>query len=161
AAISSSSRSRPLPQTVPPARARDYLRSLDSSFELVVLIDVRRPVMPVNGNNHCEANRGLTGRDGDRKDRDHHSGWGMRLRSETPERNKIQVRRGEHHLDPDEDENRMSPAQCSEQADAKKGGGNDQETLERRRHRFSSITSTRAPMRAAVRRSPMHCSGQT
>src|SRR5204862_5093300 len=101
AAVFPSSKSQPLPQMVPPATPRDYSRSLDSSFELVVLIDVRCPEMPVNGNNHREANSGLGCRYGDGKDCDHHPGWRMRRRSKAPKRDEIQVRRGEHHLDPD------------------------------------------------------------
>jgi hypothetical protein len=34
----------------------------------------------------------------------------VRLRSETPERDKIQIRSGQHQLDTDEDENRVTPA---------------------------------------------------
>src|SRR5678815_5411418 len=112
-----------------PATARDYSRSLDSSFELVVLIDVRCPVMPVNGNNHREANSGLGCRDGDGKDCDHHPGWWMRRRSETPECDKIQVRRCEHHLDPDQDKNCMTPTEGRKQADGKQRRGNDEEEL--------------------------------
>src|SRR5258705_13486479 len=101
----------------PPAPARDYLRSLDSSFELVVLIDVRCPVMLVNRNNHREANSGLGCRDGDGKDCDHHPGWRMRWRRETPECDKIQVRSREHHLNPDQNENRVTPTEGREQTD--------------------------------------------
>src|SRR4249920_2155534 len=75
AAISPSLKSRPLRQMAPPATARDYSRSLDSSFELVVLIDVRCSEMPINGNDHRESNSGLGCGDGDGKDGDHHPGW--------------------------------------------------------------------------------------
>src|SRR5580765_5421685 len=102
-----------------PATTRDYSRSLDSSFELVVLIDVRCSEMPINGNDHCEANRSLCRRNRDGKDGDHHSGWRMRRRSETPERDKIQVRSSEHHLNPDQNENRVPPAEGRKQADGK------------------------------------------
>src|SRR5262245_53914653 len=74
AATFSGSKSRPLPQMVSQATARDYSRSLDSSFELVVLIDVCGPIMPVNGNDHCEANGCLGCGNGDGKDCDHHAG---------------------------------------------------------------------------------------
>src|SRR5262249_51130793 len=161
AATLPSLKSRSLPQTAPPATARDYSRSLDSSFKPVVLIDVRCPIMPVNGNDHCKTNRGLGCRDGDGEDCEHYSGRWMRWRSKAPERDEIQVRSGEHHFNSDQDENRVTSAQCSEQADGKQGRGHNQESLECRRHRLSSITSTSAPIRAAVKSSPTHCNGHT
>src|SRR5262249_38817620 len=95
-----------------------------------VLIDVRCPVMAVNGDNHRETNTRLGCRYGDRKDCDHHAGWWVRWRSETPERNEIQVRRSEHHLDADQNENGGTPAERCEQAYGKQRRGNDEESLE-------------------------------
>ena len=83
-------------------------------------------------------------------------GW----RTETPERDEIQVRGGEHHLDADEDEDRVTPAQRGEQSDAEQGGGDDEEEGERGSHRFSSMTRINPPISAAVSNSPTHCSGQ-
>ena len=42
------------------------------------------------------------------KDRDHYPGGLLRLRAETPERDEIQIRCREHHLDADQDENRVT-----------------------------------------------------
>src|ERR1043166_5256672 len=53
----------------------------------------------------------------------------MRWRSKTPERDKIQVRSGEHHLDPEQDKNRVTPAEDGEHADRKQSRGNDEEEL--------------------------------
>ena len=58
----------------------------------------------------------------------------MRWRSETPERDEIQVRRGKHHLDPDQDENRVTSAKGRKQADGKQRRGNDEEELKCWRH---------------------------
>src|SRR5262249_41948925 len=112
----------------------DYSRSLDSSFELVELIDIRRPIVPVNGDDHCQSNSGFSGGDRDGEDYDHHAGRGVRWRSKMPERDEIQIRRGEHHLDSDEDENGVTPAECCEQTDGKQRCGNDEESLECRGH---------------------------
>ena len=51
-----------------------------------------------------------------------------------PERDEIQIRRGEHHLDSDEDENSVTPAEGCEKADGKQRRGNDEKILERRYH---------------------------
>src|SRR6266480_2647937 len=53
----------------------------------------------------------------------------MRRRSKAPERDKIQVRSREHHLNPDQDKNRVTPAQGRKQADGKQRRGNDEEEL--------------------------------
>jgi hypothetical protein len=53
----------------------------------------------------------------------------MRRRSETPERDEIQVRSREHHLNPDQDENRVPPTEGGKQADGKQRRGNDDEEL--------------------------------
>src|SRR5205814_9579858 len=78
-----------------------------------------------------------------------------------PKRDEIQIRRREHHLNPDENENGVTPAQGREQADRKQRRGNDEKSLKCRCHSFSSSTSTSAPMSAAVRSTPTHCSGHT
>src|SRR5207248_636817 len=104
------------------------------SFELVVLIDVGCPEMPINGDHHRQTDRSLCCRDCNREDCDHHPGWWMRRRRETPERDEIQVRGREHHFDADQNKNRVSPTERREQADRKQGGRNDQETLQCRCH---------------------------
>src|SRR5262249_42013744 len=86
--------------------------------------------MTVNIDNQCDADSGFSGRDRNGKDCDHHAGWWMRWRSETPERNEIQVRRSEHHLDADQNENGVTPAERCEQAYGKQRRGNDEESLE-------------------------------
>ncbi len=43
-----------------------------------------------------------------------------------PKRDEIQIRRREHHLNPDENENGVTPAQGREQADRKQRRGNDE-----------------------------------
>ena len=89
-----------------------------SSFELVELIDVGRAVMAINGDDEGETNGGFGGGDGDGKDRDHYASWWLRLRAETPESDEIQVGGREHHLDADQNENGVTPAERGEQADA-------------------------------------------
>src|SRR4029077_53640 len=53
----------------------------------------------------------------------------MRRRSKAPERDEIQVRSREHHLNPDQNENRVPPTQDRKQADGKQRRGNDEEVL--------------------------------
>ena len=85
--------------------------------------------------------------------------------AETPERDEIQVRRGKHQLDADQDEDGVPPAQRREQSDGKQRGGDDEEERECRfmdlaAHGFSSMTRTNPPIKAAVSNRPTHCSGQ-
>ena len=98
------------------------------------MIDVGRAIVAVNRDDQRETDGGFRGGDRDGEDRDHHAGRRLRLRAETPEGDEIQVRRGEHHLDADENENGVPPAQRGEQADAKERGGNDEEKCECRVH---------------------------
>jgi hypothetical protein len=81
------------------------------------LIDVGRAVVAINGDHQRKTHGRFGCGDGDGKKGDHHADGLFRLRVKTPERDKIQVRCGQHHLNADEDENRVTPAQCSEQAD--------------------------------------------
>src|SRR5437667_708060 len=105
-------------------------RVQNSSFELVELIDIRGAIVAINGDDHCQANSGFGGGDRDGKDCEHHAGWRLMPRTKTPERDEIQVRRGKHQLDADQDENRVTPAQCGEQADGKQRSRYDEENLE-------------------------------
>jgi hypothetical protein len=58
----------------------------------------------------------------------------MRSGTEPPERNEIQVRCCEHHLDADQNENGMAPAERGEQADAEQRCRYDEDDLECKRH---------------------------
>src|SRR5439155_25451653 len=79
--------------------------------------------------------RGFGSGDRDRENCEHHAGWLMRLRSETPECDEIQIRRGQHQLDADEDKNRVPPAQRRQEPDGKQARGNDEKGLKRGCHR--------------------------
>ena len=102
---------------------RDQPKMIDdpvgSSFELVELIDVGRAIVPIDRDDQRKTDGGFGGGDRDREDRDHHAGRWLRLRAEAPEGDEIEIRRGEHHLDADQNENGVTPAQRREQADAK------------------------------------------
>src|SRR5205823_9603961 len=78
--------------------------------------------MKKNRDDHGETDRSFGSSDGDGKNRDHDAGRRRRLRSEPPKRDEIQIRRREHHLDPDEDKDRVTPAERGEQSDAKQSG---------------------------------------
>jgi len=90
--------------------------------------------MAVNGNHHRKANSGLGGGDGNGKNCDYHADWLLRGRTETPESNEIQVRRGQHHFNADENENGVAPTERGEEADGEQRRGNDEENLERWSH---------------------------
>src|SRR5712692_4031298 len=75
--------------------------------------------MTINRDDHGETDRGFGSSDGDGENCDHDAGRLCRLRSEPPKRDEIQIRRREHHLDPDEDKDRVTPAERGEQSDAK------------------------------------------
>ena len=96
-----------------------------SSFELIQLIDIGGAVMTIDRDDERQPDGGFRGRDRDRENRDHHAGGCRGLRIETPEGDEIQVRRRQHHLDADENENRVTPAERREQADAE----NSEETM--------------------------------
>ena len=57
------------------------------------------------------------------------------LRTKSPEGDKVQVRRRQHHLDPDENENGMTATERGKKADGKQCPGYDEEDLKRGRHR--------------------------
>src|SRR5207237_7172886 len=107
-----------------------------------------------------ETDRSCGGGDGDREDRDHDADRLCRLWSEPPKRDEVDVCRGQHHLDPDQNENGVTPAERCEQSDAKQRRRDDEQ--DRQCHElFSSITRMSAPIRAAVSKTPTHWSGQT
>ena len=54
----------------------------------------------------------------------------MRFGTEPPKRDEIQIRCCKHHLNADQNENRMAPAERGEQADAEKRRGYNEENLE-------------------------------
>src|SRR6266516_1163035 len=118
-----SSKSQVMPQSAPPGLARDDSRSLDSSFELIELIDISRAVLAVARNNHSQTNRGFSSGDSNGKDCNNHAQWWFKLRGETPERDEIQVCGGQHHLDADENEDGVAAAQCREQSNGKQCRG--------------------------------------
>src|SRR2546421_12679435 len=108
--------------------------------------------MAINRDDEREADRGFRRGNGDGKDGDHHAGRILRLRAEAPKSDEVQISGRKHELDPDKDKNRVPPAEGREQTDGEKRGRDDEAELERRRHRFSSMTRTSAPINAAVRR---------
>src|SRR6266446_2741067 len=111
-------------------QSRAGARVQNSSFELVELIDAGRSIVAVNGYDQRKADSGFGGGDGDGENRDHHAGGFVRLGAEAPEGDKIQIRRGEHHLDADQNKNGVAPAQGCKQPDAKQRSGYDEENLE-------------------------------
>src|SRR3954471_16231723 len=90
--------------------------------------------MTVDGDNKGEADRCFGRSDRDREDGDHHAGWILLHRSEPPESNEIQIRCREHELDPDQDKNRVAPAEGGEETDRKKGSGDKEAELQRGDH---------------------------
>src|SRR5438094_2571940 len=80
-------------------------RVRNSSFELIELIDVGRAIVAINGDDQRKSDRSFRRGNGDRKDCDHYPGRLMRFGAEAPERDKVEVRCCEHHLDADQDEN--------------------------------------------------------
>src|SRR6202171_6719362 len=86
--------------------------------------------MAVNGDDEGEADGCLRRGDGDGKNRDHHTGGLLRLRTKTPEGNEVQVGRGQHHLDADQNKNGVAPAERGEQSDAEQCRGDDEEESE-------------------------------
>src|SRR4030095_17007841 len=105
-------------------------RVWNSSFELVELIDVGRSIVPVNGDDQRQADRSFRRGDGDRKDCDHYPGGLMRSGTESPERNEIQVRCCEHHLDADQNENGMAPAEGGDRKSTRLHARYDEKDLE-------------------------------
>src|ERR1043166_1458002 len=113
---------------------RARARVQDLSFELIELIDIGGVIMTIHGYNHRQTNRGFGSRDRDCKDREHHAGWLVRLRSETPECDEIQIRGRQHQLDTNQNENGVTATQCGKQANGKQCRRHDKKNLERRCH---------------------------
>ena len=63
----------------------------------------------------------------------------MCLGAEALERDKVEVRGGEHHLDADQDENRVTSAQRGEKPNAEQCCGNDEEDLECQGHGAANL----------------------
>src|SRR5260221_14659651 len=120
------------------ARSRVRYRVQHSSFELIEWIDIRGVIVAISGDDHRQANRGFGSGDRNGKDCEHHAGWLVWLRSETPERDKIQIRSGQHQLDADEDENRVTPTKRRQESDGKQCAGNGDEGLQCGCHRSPS-----------------------
>jgi hypothetical protein len=99
--------------------------------------------MAINGDDHRQTNRGLGSGDRDGEDGEHHAGWLVRLRSETPECDEIQIRRGQHQLNTDEDKNRVTSTKRSEEASGKYRGRNDNEGLKCRCHGLAKVTKVK------------------
>src|SRR5437764_2431930 len=150
-----------MPRTAAAESTKSSPRPRKSSFELVKPAHIRRPVMAIDRDHEREADSRFRCGNRDGKNRDHDSGGILRGRPETPKRDEIQIRSREHQLDADENEDGVLAAERREQTDGEKRRGNDEAKLERGSHRFSSITRTNAPINAAVRSNPTHCSGQT
>jgi hypothetical protein len=87
---------------------------------LIELIDIGRPVMPINRDDEREPDSGFSRGDRDREDGKHHTRRRSRLRSEPPEGDEIQSRGSEHHLNADENKDGVTPTKCSHKSDAKK-----------------------------------------
>jgi hypothetical protein len=56
------------------------------------------------------------------------------LRTKAPERDEIEVRCGKHQFDSDQNENRVAPAEHSEQSNAEQYRRDNEKKLERRSH---------------------------
>src|SRR5205085_8553773 len=150
-----------MPRMAAAESTKNSPRPRKSSFELVKPAHIRRPVMAIDRDHERETDGRFRCGDRDGKDSDHDPGGILRDRPETPKRDEIEVRSREHQLDADENEDGVLATERREQTDGEKRRGNDEAKLERGSHRFSSITRTNAPINAAVRSNPTHCSGQT
>src|SRR5205823_9626427 len=94
--------------------------------------------MAVDGNDERESDSRFGGGDCDGKNRDDHAGRLRWFRTETPESDEVYVCGREHQLDPDQDENRVTPAERGEQTDGKQGRGQNEKNGERRSHAWGA-----------------------
>src|SRR2546423_602899 len=90
--------------------------------------------MTVNRQDKREADSGLGGGDRNGKDRNHDANWSFGDGAEAPEGHEVQVRRGEHQLNANENEDGVTPAERREQTDAKQRRRDDEESCEYRSH---------------------------
>ena len=84
----------------------------------------------------------------DGKDGNHDADRGLGLRTETPESDEIEIGRGEHQFDADENENGVTPAEGGEQSGAKQRRGDDEEKLKGGCHWTGSTRASHAGDRA-------------
>ena len=85
--------------------------------------------MAIDSDYQRETDCRFGGGNGDRENRDHNTGRWLRLRAEAPERDEIEVCRGEHHLDPDQNKDGVTTTQGRKQPRRKQGGRNNEERL--------------------------------
>src|SRR5205809_6490763 len=105
--------------------------------------------MAIDGDHERETNRRFRGSDGDCENCNHDSRWLRWRGGESPERDEVDVCGGEHHFDTDQNENRVTTAERSEQSDGEQRAGNDEN--DRQSHSgLSSMTKMSAPISAAV-----------
>jgi len=79
--------------------------------------------MAINGDNQSQPDRRLRGRHANRENDEHHAGQRFGMFAVTPVGNEVQVRRVEHQLDADEDDDRVAAAQSAGQTDREESGG--------------------------------------
>src|SRR5215211_3030181 len=84
---------------------------LTSPLELIQLIDVRGPIVTINGDDEGESDGSFGGSDRDGENRHQHAGGRLWLRTKAPKCDKVQVRGGQHHLDANQDKDGVTPAE--------------------------------------------------
>ena len=99
------------------------------TFQLVKLLDVAGAVVTIDSDDQRETDSGFGSGNGNRKNRDHHTRWRIRLGTKAPEGDEIKTGGGQHHLDSDEDENGVTPAECGQQPNGEERRRKDEKVL--------------------------------
>src|ERR1700730_3156706 len=100
--------------------------------------------MAINGDNHGKTDGGLGSGNSNRKNCDHHAGWRLRLRTKTPECDKIQVCGRQHDFNSNENENTVAATQRREQSNGKQCGRNNENDFESGSHGRGSYSSKKS-----------------
>src|SRR4051812_22770786 len=134
-----------------------------SPFHPVHLVEIGGVRVSVNRNHQSQSHSGLSGCHSNGKNRKHHAGQEFRMRTVTPERDQVQVRRVQHEFDSDQHQDGVAPRERAGQPDGKHQRGHQQISGERRHllSPFSCIATITAPSSAAVNSSATIPSGNT
>ena len=124
-------------------RTEKFLRlfvaiGLESAFERIRFLETDGFLVAVNGDHQGEADRGFGGGDRDGEDHEHHAGGRRGRGTITPEGDEIDVRRVEHQLDTEEDEDGVAPREGADEADAEKRAGEQEAEVEGRSEQVES-----------------------
>ena len=109
--------------------------------------------MAIDGEDHRQADGGFRRRDADGKNREHHAGQRLGVRSKAPEGDEIQVGGVQHQLNADQNKNGVAPGERAGEADGKDEGRDAAGSWSSELMQTSAFRASRGSRRRSARRS--------